>query len=173
MLSGGPSARRAALWLAVLETGKLPALGERAGAAVPAATWGQPLLPVGLYKHSRVAWLQSCCISQIHNRLCNSCAVLGILGREEILLALVPAKPRLAMSLCSPVGRQGCPALPSPGLLAGRGRSTKRGGCKTQAAGKEHSRVSSGFVGARRSPDNRLWLFRVTHPPLWAWGGLL
>lgn len=33
--------------------------------------------------------------------------------------------------------------------------------------------VNSGLIGARRSPDDRLWLFRVAHPPLRAPGGLL
>lgn len=64
---------------------------------------------------------------------------LGILGREEILLALVPAKLRLPLSPYSPACRLGCPALPSPELLAGRRRShqsAERGGCKIQAAGK-------------------------------------
>lgn len=143
-------------------------LGEGAVAALPAATWEEPLFSVGLQKHSRVAWLQSYCLSQIHKRLCYSSAVLGILGERGNRACSSPCKSQAATEPVFPSVQEGLPSPAQPGLLAGRRRShesAERGGWKI--------RVSSGLIGTRRSPDNSLWLFRVAQPPLWAWGGLL
>lgn len=87
-----------------------------------------------------------------------------------MLLALVPAKPRLPLSPHSPVCRRGC----QPCWLEGEDPTSQLREVDARSRLLENSiLVSSGLIGARRSPDNRLWLFRVAHPPLCVWGGLL